>query len=146
MLICVSKLTLIGSDNSLSPSQRKDIIWTNDGIWMEPQEKTSVISYPKFHFVSASGVSNPQAFPFCSTVGSDTDQRKLQSSASLAFVWGIHWWIPTQKASNAENISMWWRHHDTHPGCFRSRIWYTVTSAECHRHVFPYRFDYHRFK
>ena len=26
-----------------------------------------------------------------STVYSDADQRKLQSSASLAFVWGIHW-------------------------------------------------------
>ena len=26
------------------------------------------------------------------TVHSDTDQRKHQSSASLAFVWGIHWW------------------------------------------------------
>ena len=31
-----------------------------------------------------------------STVYSDADQRKYQSSASLAFVWGIHWdrWIP----------------------------------------------------
>ena len=27
-----------------------------------------------------------------STVYSDADQRKHQSSASLAFVWGIHWW------------------------------------------------------
>ena len=28
----------------------------------------------------------------CSTVCSGADQRKLQSSASLAFVWGIHRW------------------------------------------------------
>ena len=28
----------------------------------------------------------------CSTVGSGADQRKPRSSASLAFVWGIHWW------------------------------------------------------
>ena len=28
----------------------------------------------------------------CPTVGSGADQRKHQSSASLAFVWGIHWW------------------------------------------------------
>ena len=27
-----------------------------------------------------------------STVYSGTDQRKHQSSSSLAFVWGIHWW------------------------------------------------------
>ena len=38
-----------------------------------------------------------------STVYSDADQRKHQSSASLAF--------PTQRASNAENVSIWWRHH-----------------------------------
>ena len=30
--ICVSKLTIIGSDIGLSPGQRKAIIWTNDGI------------------------------------------------------------------------------------------------------------------
>ena len=35
-----------------------------------------------------------------STVYSGADQRKHQSSASLA-----------QMASNAENISIWWRHH-----------------------------------
>ena len=23
------------------------------------------------------------------------------------------WWIPSQKASNAENVSIWWRHHET---------------------------------
>ena len=28
----------------------------------------------------------------CSTVGSCADQRKHQSSASLAFVWGVHRW------------------------------------------------------
>ena len=35
----------------------------------------------------------------CSTVYSDADQRKYQSSASLAFVWGIHRdrWIPRTK-------------------------------------------------
>ena len=35
----------------------------------------------------------------CSTVYSDADQRKHQSSASLAFVWGIHRdrWIPRTK-------------------------------------------------
>ena len=41
-----------------------------------------------------------------------TDQRKHQSSASLAFVRGIHRWPePTQRASNAGNVYIWWRHH-----------------------------------
>ena len=30
--ICVSNLTIIGSDNGLSPGRRQAIIWTNDGI------------------------------------------------------------------------------------------------------------------
>ena len=50
-----------------------------------------------------------------STVYSGVDQRKHQSSASLAFVRGIHRWpvnSPTQMASNAENVSIWWRHHE----------------------------------
>ena len=42
------------------------------------------------------------------------DQRKHQSSASLAVVSGIHRWPanpPAQRASNVENVSIWWRHH-----------------------------------
>ena len=45
-----------------------------------------------------------------STVYSDADQRKHQSSAPLAFVCGTGE-FPTQIASNAENVSIWWRHH-----------------------------------
>ena len=30
--ICFSKLTIIGSDNGLSPGRRQAIIWTSDGI------------------------------------------------------------------------------------------------------------------
>ena len=43
-----------------------------------------------------------------SIVYSGADQRKHQSSASLAFVRGINRW---QRASNAEYVSIWWRHH-----------------------------------
>ena len=41
-----------------------------------------------------------------STVYLGADQRKHQSSASLAFVRGIHREFPTQRASNAENVSI----------------------------------------
>ena len=52
-----------------------------------------------------------------SHVYSGTDQRKHQSSASLAFVRGIHRGpvpgeFPAQMASNAGNVSIWWRHHE----------------------------------
>ena len=48
-----------------------------------------------------------------STVYSGTDQRKQQSSASLAFVRGIHRF--SVMASNAENV--WWRHHHFKKNC-----------------------------
>ena len=52
-----------------------------------------------------------------SSVYSGSDQRKHQSSASLAFVRGIHWGpvnSPAQRSSNVENVSIWWRHHGHH--------------------------------
>ena len=54
-----------------------------------------IISATTFYITSVSIV--------CSTICSSADQRKHQSSASLAFVRGIHWW--------PENVSSWWRHH-----------------------------------
>ena len=49
-----------------------------------------------------------------STIYSGADQRKYQSSASLTFMRGIHR-SPVnflhKRASNAENVSIWWRHH-----------------------------------
>ena len=50
-----------------------------------------------------------------STVYSDADQRKHQSSASLPLCVGNSpgtGEFPAQMASNAENVSIWWRHHD----------------------------------
>ena len=50
-----------------------------------------------------------------STVYSGTDERKHQSFASLAFVRGIHRWIPPppppQRPSNAKIVSIWWHLH-----------------------------------
>ena len=34
--ICIGKLTVIGSDNGLSPGRRQAIIWTNAGILIRP--------------------------------------------------------------------------------------------------------------
>ena len=33
MQICISEITIIGSDNSLSPGRRQAIIWTNAGMF-----------------------------------------------------------------------------------------------------------------
>ena len=43
--ICVGKLTIIGSDNGLSPCRRQAVIWTNAGILLiRPLGKKSVKS------------------------------------------------------------------------------------------------------
>ena len=49
-----------------------------------------------------------------STVYSGGDQRKCQSSASLAFVGNspVTGEFPVQMASNTENASIWRRHHE----------------------------------
>ena len=50
----------------------------------------------------------------CSTVGLGADQRKHQSSASLTLFEGnspVTDELHAQNASNAENVSIWWRHH-----------------------------------
>ena len=61
------------------------------------------------------GVSNhqPNTIVYL-TVCSGTYQRKHQSSASLAFFSGnspVTDEFPTQKASNAQIVPIWWRHH-----------------------------------
>ena len=68
-----------------------------------------------------------------STVYSGADQRKHQSSASLAFVRGIHRTgeFPAQMASNAENVSIWWRHHELNL-CEHTRVlWMHPESLKC---------------
>ena len=59
-------------------------------------------------------VSNHQPHDCFSTIYSDTDQWKHQSSALLALCAGNSpeaGEFPAQMDSNAENVSIWWRHH-----------------------------------
>ena len=66
--ICVSKLTIIGSDNGLSPGRRQAIIWTNAGMWLiKPLEtnfresliKIHTFSFTKIHLKMSSGKWRP---------------------------------------------------------------------------------------
>ena len=61
--ICVSKLTIIGSDNGLLPDWRQAIIWTNAGILLirisqtnfsEILSKIHKFSFPKMHLKMSS--------------------------------------------------------------------------------------------
>ena len=68
--ICISKLTMIGSDNGLSPNQRQAIIWTNDGILLVETLGTNfseilieihTFSFKKMHLK----MSSEKKWPFC---------------------------------------------------------------------------------
>ena len=73
------------------------------------------------------------------TVYSGADQRKHQSSAWLAFVWGIHRgpvnyphkWPVTRKI-----ISVWWRHHDYYNrSCFDSLRRQAISRHDYYIHI-----------
>ena len=66
--ICVSKLTIIGSDNGLSPGRRQAIIWTNAGILLIRPLRTNVseilieihiFSFKKIHLKTSSAKWRP---------------------------------------------------------------------------------------
>ena len=62
--ICVSKLTIIASDNGLSPGWRQAIIWTNDGIlyWILKNKlliKILTFSFKKMHLKIPSATWRP---------------------------------------------------------------------------------------
>ena len=64
-----------------------------------------------------------------SIVYSDADQRKHQSSDSLAIVREFTGTgeFPAQRVSNAENVSIWWRLHD------QPQYWlYVATTTKCY--------------
>ena len=66
--ICVSKLTIIGSDNGLSPGRRQAIIWTNAGILLIEPLGTNfneilinihTFSFKRMHLKLSSGKYRP---------------------------------------------------------------------------------------
>ena len=68
--ICVSKLTITGSDNGLSPDQRQAIIWTNAGLLLIGSLGTNfseiLIEIQTFSFMKMDlKVSSAKWRPFC---------------------------------------------------------------------------------
>ena len=66
--ICVSKLTILGFDNGLSPGRRQAIIWTNAGILLIGPLRTNfsemligihTFSFKKMHLKMSSGKWRP---------------------------------------------------------------------------------------
>ena len=74
------------------PDVRTAIIWREAAAYVSPPHYIDVIMTTMASQITSRTV-------VYSTVFSDADQRKHQSSASVAFVWGIHRdrWIPRTK-------------------------------------------------
>ena len=75
---------------------------------------TCVAGGPHYHDVIMSSLASQitSLTIVYSTVYSRTDQGKHQSSASLAFVRGIHRWpVNSPHKGPVTNVPIWWRHH-----------------------------------
>ena len=58
--ICVGKLTIIGSDNGLSPDRQQAIVWTNAGLLLIEPLETKL--WNQWHFNRNSNIFIKDAF------------------------------------------------------------------------------------
>ena len=91
--LCISKQTIIGSDNDLSPGRRQAIIWTNAGILLigtlgtnfsEILIKIRIFSFKKMGL----NVSSAKWRPFCLGLNVLSDMALSASCID-------HWSLPT---------------------------------------------------
>ena len=101
--ICVSELTIIGSDNGLSPGWRQAIIWTNAGILLSGPLGTNFseilieiykFSFKKMHFK----LSSAKWQPIC--LGLNVLRRNTVSGTTeemlvITWLWECHQLIET---------------------------------------------------
>ena len=93
--ICVSKLTIIGSDNGLSPGRRQAIIWTNAGILLIGPLRTNFSEiFIEMHTFSFKNMwlkmSSAKWQPFClglNVLINDTYERTTFSFRSYMSFW-----------------------------------------------------------
>ena len=99
--ICVSILTIIGSDNGLSPGRRQTIMWTNDGIlliWTLGTNFSEILSeIHAYSFIqwNALKMSSAKWHPFClglnvlTLLGPDTYMYASDSCVSIGLDDGL---------------------------------------------------------
>ena len=86
--ICISNLTIIGSDNGLSPGWRQAIIWTNAGIvsigplgtnFSEISIEIYTFSFRKMYMLMSSGKWRPFCLDFNSLRPTDANMRRYSN-------------------------------------------------------------------
>ena len=90
--ICVSKLTIIGSDNGLSPGRRQAIIWTNAGILLigplGPNFSEIIIEILTFSFTKMRfKVSSAKWQAFCLGLNGLKWMSDLEQKKSFHQIW-----------------------------------------------------------
>ena len=88
--ICVSKLTIIGSDNGLSPGRRQAIIWNNAGLLLIEPIGTNfseiTIGIQRFSFNEMHlNMSSAKWRPFC--LGLNELNKPSKSRTECTFLW-----------------------------------------------------------
>ena len=95
--------------------RRVNNLCPGDTVWLLPVILNIIGSHYNDVIMGAIASQITSLTIVCSIVYSDADQRKHQSSASLAFVWGIHRglvnsphkWPVTQKIFPFDDVIMW---------------------------------------
>ena len=113
--ICVGKLTIIGSDNGLSPGRRQAIIWTNAGILLigplgtnfsEILIEIQSFSFKKTHLKMSSGKWRP----FCLGLNVLTNGGLVMPYGHLGQHWPSQWlvvWVAWQHQAISEtNVNL----------------------------------------
>ena len=107
--ICIDKLTIIGSDNGLSPGRRQAIIWTNVGILLIGTLRTNfseilseihTFSFKKMHLK----ISSAKWRPFCLGL------NELKAVKDQSFPMGLLWLQKQLLSCLVVAVwSAWWR-------------------------------------
>ena len=109
--ICVGNLTIIGSDNGLSPGRRQAIIWTNAGILLIGPLGTNFneifIEIPTFSFMKMRlNVSSVKWRPFCLGLNVLIMSRHTSSPVSNEYYQQSQW-CPTSRVEHLVEVSPW---------------------------------------
>ena len=139
--ICVSKLTIIVSDNGLSPGRRQAIIWTKAGILLIGPLGTNFseiwIKNITFHFKKMrSKVSSGKRRPFC--LGLNV-LNKVVLSRPNSRNWCIRTWYVFTHLPLAPHIpsSLYYKTHLSRQwNCLSLRCSWSIACRRCSNYIF----------
>ena len=138
--ICLAKLTIIGSDNGLSPGRRQAIIWTNVGILLiaplgtnfsEILSEIHSISFRKMHLKMASAKWRP----FC--LGLNVLNKSISSwNLSMLYKWTRppEAWVMASHLTKIYiglTVGQFMTCHLCALSHYRNQYWFIVNSTTC---------------